>query len=179
MDYVIKRIDASRSEDINIKNEPFKLTGKMTPFYNGKWSYKITELPKSEIRDMTFPDENYDYDAMYKDFFFIGAYEKTGECIAVMLLQKPMFKYLYLYDMKVNSLYRRKGVGRSLMKEAERLAVKEGYRGIYTVAQDDNLSACLFYLGVGFEIGGLDTMVYDGTSQEGKSDIIFYKTLKK
>ena len=30
------------------------------------------------------------------------------------------------------------------------------------------------YLKCGFAIGGLDTRVYTGTSQEGKRDIIFY-----
>ena len=40
--------------------------------------------------------------------------------------------------------------------------------------QDNNLSACLFYLKNGFRIGGLDTEVYGGTNQEGKADILFY-----
>ena len=38
----------------------------------------------------------------------------------------------------------------------------------------NNLNACLFYIGCGFEIGGLNTRVYEGTKQEGKSDIYFY-----
>lgn len=36
------------------------------------------------------------------------------------------------------------------------------------------IGACLFYLKNGFVIGGLDTNVYKGTSQEGKKDILFY-----
>ena len=36
------------------------------------------------------------------------------------------------------------------------------------------VGACLFYLKNGFVIGGLDTHVYVGTSQEEKSDILFY-----
>ena len=54
------------------------------------------------------------------------------------------------------------------------MASGKGYRGIYTQGQDNNLGACLFYLKCGFAIGGLDTRVYTGTSQEGKRDIIFY-----
>ena len=54
------------------------------------------------------------------------------------------------------------------------LALAKGYRGIYTQAQDNNPSACLFYLRAGFRIGGLDTEVYKGTNQDGKSDILFY-----
>ena len=42
------------------------------------------------------------------------------------------------------------------------------------MGQDNNLAACQFYIKSGFRIGGVDTEVYNGTSQEGKADIIFY-----
>jgi len=61
------------------------------------------------------------------------------------------------------------------MDKAMDIAKEEGYIGLYTIAQDNNLSACLFYLNNGFRIGGLDTEIYKGTPQEGKSDIFFYK----
>ena len=35
-------------------------------------------------------------------------------------------------------------------------ARNQGMRGVYTIGQDNNLSACLFYLKQGFEIGGFD-----------------------
>ena len=54
------------------------------------------------------------------------------------------------------------------------IALENGYHGIYTIGQDNNLSADLFYLKNGFEIGGFNTQVYKGTKQEGKSDIYFY-----
>ena len=62
----------------------------------------------------------------------------------------------------------------SIRGAAEELAREKGYRGIYVIAQDNNLGACLFYLKCGFRIGGFDTEIYRGTAQEGKSDIIFY-----
>ncbi len=48
-------------------------------------------------------------------------------------------------------------------------------QGVYTIGQDNNLSACLFYLRNGFEIGGFDNRVYRGTGQEGKANILFYR----
>ena len=83
-------------------------------------------------------------------------------------------KYLYLYDLKVNAEYRGHMVGRKLIEAGKKLAREEGYRGLYTIGQDNNLGACSFYIRCGFEIGGLDTRVYQGTSQEGKRDILFY-----
>ena len=53
-------------------------------------------------------------------------------------------------------------------------AQKRGYKGLYTIAQDNNLNACLFYLKTGFAIGGFDNRVYGGTSQADKADILFY-----
>ena len=53
-------------------------------------------------------------------------------------------------------------------------AARLGYFGLYTQGQDNNLAACLFYIKVGFCIGGFDSNVYRHTSQEEKADIIFY-----
>jgi len=168
----IRRIDADHAEDIQLPNEPFSLYGRLIVNYvNQKWS--CTEELFPETTQMCFPDEHYDYAAMEKDYIFLGAYDGTA-CVGLAVLQHAMFRYLYLYDLKVNHAYRGNGVGKQLMEAAKMIAKDTGYRGIYTIGQDNNLSACRFYLNHGFQIGGLDTRVYYGTSQEGKSDILFY-----
>ncbi len=173
----IKIIDEKRKEDINIKNEPFEIRGRLCPsLSDGVWSYTVRQ--SDSRREMRFPDENYDYDLMKKNCVFLGAYD--GEvCVGLAVLQEGLFKYMYLYDLKVNRSHRRCGIGKMLMKYAERIAIERGYEGIYTIAQDDNLSAALFYLNIGFAIRGFDTGVYKGTNQEGKSDIILYRDIMK
>ena len=89
-------------------------------------------------------------------------------------MQEGFFKYMYLCDLKVSAAAWGRGIGMKLIERAKELAREKGYRGIYVIAQDNNLGACLFYLKCGFRIGGFDTEVYRGTAQEGKSDIIFY-----
>ena len=121
---------------------------------------------------MCFPDEHYDYDAMH-DSVFLGAYD-GALCVGLAILQPGFFKYMYLYDLKVNSAYRGQHIGTLLIEKAKELAKHRGYSGLYTQGQDNNLGACLFYLHSGFSIGGLDTNVYRHTKQEGKADIIFY-----
>ena len=121
---------------------------------------------------MCFPDENYDYDEM-KDSVFLGAYEDE-KCVGLAVLQPGFFRYLYLYDLKVCRAYRGQKIGALLMDKAREIALQQGYRGLYTQGQDNNVDACLFYLRYGFHIGGLDTEVYRGTRQEGKADILFY-----
>ena len=94
---------------------------------------------------------------MSENCTFIGAYD--GECD----------------DESIRGAAARgRGIGMKLIERAKELAREKGYRGIYVIAQDNNLGACLFFLKCGFRIGGFDTEIYRGTAQEGKSDIIFY-----
>ena len=168
----IKVIDEKSKQDILLPNQPFPLIGYLRPTYNKEgWSYTIQK--NTQIDWQTFPDENYDYDDMKKDCYFIGAYHNQ-HCIGLAILQTGAFNHLYLYDLKVNQTYRKQGIASLLLEKCKELALKEHYRGIWTIGQDNNLIACLFYLKEGFEIGGLDTHCYKGTKQEGKSDIHFY-----
>ncbi|QAA32191.1 GNAT family N-acetyltransferase [Clostridium manihotivorum] len=174
----IKRIAEANKNDINIPNEPFALWGKMIPTYDGtKWAYTTEEFEKSEIRDMVFPDENYDFDELKKECFFVGAYNDSGKCVGLAIYRHYYFKYLYLDDLKVSKAYRGNGIGKLLLDEGKKIASENGYRGIYTIGQDNNLSACLFYIKSGFAIGGLNTQEYEGTSQADKSNIYFYLDL--
>lgn len=117
-------------------------------------------------------DENYNYHEM-KDYVFIGAYEGAN-CIGLAILTPVFNPCLFLYDLKVKCKMRGKGIGKQLIKASYQYAIANGYAGLYTVGQDNNLNACLFYLACGFEIGGLDTKIYENTKQSGKFDITFY-----
>lgn len=170
----IRLIDNQHKADINIPNRPFKLFGLMLPSYNnGRWDHTVIQFPPENHTEMCFPDENYDYDEMINDHVFIGAYD-GDTCIGLAIMRQDMFRYMYLYDLKVNADYRGQGVGGMLMDKCKEVAVEHGYRGVYTQGQDNNLGACQFYLKCGFEIGGINTHVYNGTSQECKTDIFFY-----
>lgn len=170
----IKMIDKTHEADINIKNKPFVIYGRMIPSYTDeKWSYETELLAEEDVIEMCFPDENYDYDKMAKEHIFVGAYDED-KCIGLAILRHSWRKFMYLYDLKVNKEYRGKHIGAILIEKSKEVALEQGYRGLYTQRQDNNLAACLFYLKNGFVIGGLDTHVYTGTSQEGKKDILFY-----
>lgn len=172
----IRLIGAADRADINIPNDPFPLRGRLELSYQqGVWNSRPVYLPEEQVSSMCFPDENYDYDDMAADHYFVGAYE-DDRCIGLAILQKRWNRYLYLEDLKVNADSRRSGAGRAMILRSAQLAEELGLRGISCVCQDNNLDACLFYLSMGFEIGGMDMRVYDGTSQEGKYDIFLYRT---
>ena len=171
--YEIRKIEKAQQADIRLPNEPFPMFGKIIPSYDGtKWTYTLLRFAPGEVQEMCFPDENYDYDAM-ADSTFLGAYD-GDRCVGLAILQPGFFRYMYLYDLKVCRDYRGRHIGQMLIRKAKEIAVQNGYCGLYTQGQDNNLGACLFYLHAGFSIGGLDTQIYRHTKQEGKADLLFY-----
>ncbi len=170
----IKTVDPAHKQDIGIPNEPFRLWGRMIPSYvKGMWHYTVEEFAPGDIGEMCFPDEHYDYDSLARDHVFVGAYE-GDTCIGLAVLADDWYKYMYLDDLKVCRPYRRQGVGKALVDKALEIAHGRNYNGLYTIGQDNNLSACLFYLKMGFVIGGFDNHIYAGTPQENKANILFY-----
>ncbi|MBQ8952574.1 MAG: GNAT family N-acetyltransferase [Clostridia bacterium] len=170
---IIRRIDTTNAVDAKLPNESFQIWGRLIPsLENGRWTYKTEELRQST--EMCFPDE--DYDIASDDGLFLGAYD-GDTCVGLAVLRRDMFKYLYLDDLKVNRSLRGNGIGGMLIEACMKEARTLGLRGVYTIGQDNNLSACLFYLKHGFEIGGFDNRCYRGTSQEGNANVIFYRDL--
>lgn len=168
----IKQITHDTARDLNLKNESFFMPGKFVPeLRDGIWSYRTEMFSAPET--MVFPNENYDLEEVNQKGIAFGAYE-DDKCIGVAVFEDCWLKYMYLSDLKVNAEARGKGVGKLLVRAGMEEAKKRGCRGVYTVAQDNNLNACMFYLHAGFSIGGFDNRVYTGTSQEGKADVIFY-----
>lgn len=167
----IRKIDNSHATDARIPNQPFKIWGKMIPSLNhGKWDYEIEKLEQPS--EDCFPNEL--YDVAKDDAIFLGAYD-NDQCIGLAVLRRDMFRYLYLDDLKVNRDCRGQGIGGKLIGACMKEAEKVGMQGVYTIGQDTNLSACLFYLKQGFEIGGFNNRNYRGTPQEKSADIYFYK----
>lgn len=168
----IRQITQENMADLNLKNEPFEMPGRCIPeLKNGVWTYRVE--PFETVQTMTFPDEGYDFEEQANKGVIFGAYE-NGQCIGVAIYHDAWFKYMYLYDLKVNASARGMGVGKALIRAGYEAARERGYSGIYTQAQDNNLNACMFYLKTGFQIGGFNNRVYEGTAQEGKADIFFY-----
>ena len=168
----VHRIDASCRDALCLPNDPFLMPGRLiVSVQDGVWGYREQLFP--EPKSMVFPEEAYDLTQIDADGGAFGAYE-NGHCVGIAVYQKHFFAYLHLLDLKVSASARGKGAGKALLKAGEGFARELGYRGIFLEAQDDNLEACRFYLHCGFQIGGFNNRVYHGTSQEGKSDILFY-----
>lgn len=169
-----RKISKENKSDLRLANEPFALFGRMiVERTEGQWQHRIELFHEEEVESMVFPEEDYVFAEIEHNGFAIGAYDQD-ECIGLAIYQFHWNKYLYLYDLKVNSDFRQLGVAQNLIAEGLLQAKELGYKGMYTVGQDNNLAACKFYLKQGFVIGGLNTQNYTHTQQKGKSDIYFY-----
>lgn len=158
--------------DLRLPNESFDVFGKLiVSRLNENWKTDIELF--SEVHSIVFPNEAYQFEEMNKDGFALGAYE-GGNCIGLAVFKANWNSYMYVYDLKVNQKFRKKGIAEELISRGLKIALKLGYVGLYTVAQDNNIAACTFYLKQKFIIGGLNTNDYKHTKQEGKSDIYFY-----
>ncbi len=157
-----------------IKNEAFELFGEMIVERNEKnWTYHIKNFPVDQRKYQTFPDDHYQYSEINQTGFAFGAFE-GGKCVGLAIFRAQWNHYLYLDDLKVNRKFRKTGVAKQLLKTAAHTAKTAGYRGFFTIGQNNNVAACQFYLNYGFEIGGLDTKIYQHTQQKGKQNIHFY-----
>ena len=171
----IRKITRENAADLLLHNEPFEMPGRFVPeLHDGVWSYRVERF--ETVRTMVFPEESYDFETVSREGAAFGAYE-DGKCIGLIILKDAFWGHMYVHDLKVSRAARGTGAGRALVEAALAEAEARGYRGLYLQAQDDNLNACLFYLKVGFQIGGFDNLVYKGTSQEGKADVFFYKAV--
>lgn len=168
----IRELTKESAQDLNLKNEAFAMPGRFIPeLQNGVWSYRTESF--DAVQTDVFPDESYDFDEIAGKGVVFGAYE-VDTCLGIAIYQDYWLKYMYLYDLKVNADARGKGVGKMLIQAGLQAAKARGYKGLYTIAQDNNLNACMFYLKAGFAIGGFDNRVYGGTSQAHKADVLFY-----
>ncbi|GBG94090.1 streptothricin acetyltransferase [Ligilactobacillus salitolerans] len=170
----VEIITASNQAALRVKNEPFPLVGKLDVVrLQNQWAYNIMFCPAAQVRWQTFPQEKYQLDEVVAQGFALGAFDGQKP-VGLGIFVKQRSRFLYLADLKINGSYRGKGLGKQILTSSLLLAQKLGYGGIYTIAQDNNLNACLFYLNFGFEIGGLNTRTYDHSAQAGKSDVYFY-----
>ena len=160
-------------------NDPFLEEGRIIPTYDGSaWDYHFELFPKEEVKENCFPDEHYVFEKMGDHFHGIAIYA-DGHCAGYALLYEEWNQWLYLDNLMVSKQYRGNGLGSLLIDACMDLARDLNKLGLWLICQDNNLQAIRFYLKNHFELGGINLPVYEGTKQEGKSDIYLYRRLER
>ena len=64
-DIIIRRIGPERAGDLRLPNEPFPLRGRLHVHYeDDAFSWAAETWPEDRVTCQTFPEEDYDYEAM-------------------------------------------------------------------------------------------------------------------
>ncbi|KAB8263098.1 hypothetical protein BDV32DRAFT_146887 [Aspergillus pseudonomiae] len=83
---------------------------------------------------------------------------------------------LIITDIEIDPLYRRQGIGRNLVRCAERLgSARWPIRHMWLEVSNVNYPAIQSYLSMGFRLAGLDVSLYVGTPSEGEFGIFMWK----
>jgi ribosomal protein S18 acetylase RimI-like enzyme len=90
-----------------------------------------------------------------------------------MLVRKKWNRTLEVKDAAVDRPYRGRGLGKALLTEAKRIASEGSLRAVSWEAQSDNREAIEFLLRNGFQLSGLDDMLYHNDGRERQLDAEF------
>ncbi|WP_263143422.1 GNAT family N-acetyltransferase [Pseudomonas sp. RIT-PI-AD] len=91
-----------------------------------------------------------------------------------LLVSENWNGYALVDDLGVESSYRRQGVARLLMDAAVSWAKARGLPGIRLETQDNNVPACLFYQRYGFQLGGIDRLLYSAQPETQRETALFW-----
>jgi len=123
------------------------------------------DLPQLALLYKTFWNEDSDIQEMERIFeklenndtyIFLCAVENNKICGSIMgIICYELYgncePFLVVEDMIVDINYRRKGIGKKLFMELERLAKEKNCSQILLVTETDRKDACNFYESVGFD----------------------------
>jgi ribosomal protein S18 acetylase RimI-like enzyme len=82
-------------------------------------------------------------------------------------------KFAYVEELAVDTEFRGKGVGHTLMTRAIEWAKAQGFPGVTLETQDNNVPACMLYEKCGFVLTGFDLYAYRNFP-ESRNEIALY-----
>jgi streptothricin acetyltransferase len=173
MEFVIKELDDSIVKDINKCDSEFVADSKIVPRYeNGNIGYTVVNVPGYMKR---YEPDILDYSS------YIGNPEKTaylayvdGEIAGQLVLRRNWNRFAWVEGIGVDRSFRRRGIGRALVRRGEEWARKQGLPGMMVETQDNNVAACRFYSSCGFVLKGFDTGLYWASEQYRKEIALFW-----
>lgn len=174
MSVEIIKMGTEQIHDINKPNQPFLVTGKIVPRFDGnEWSFDEVIYESPYYKE--YPNDEIDYSDYIdnKDKVVFLSY-MNGECVGQIRLRINWNEYCFVEDIAVSTSYRGRGIGTLLMQKAVEWAKSNRMHGLMLETQDNNLSACRFYRKCGFKIGGVDAMLYANFNNSSEKAMFWY-----
>ena len=126
--------------------------------HDNKISYSIVPVEPYEKILIVDPEEYTTFiDNPQKVIFFADIDDKPAGQIKMV----PWWnKFTYVEELTVDTDFRGKGIGRTLMTRAVEWAKHQGFPGVTLETQTNNVPACMLYEKCGFVLSGFDLNAY-------------------
>jgi len=173
MEIQIRQMDSQSLHQVDQFNRKFTVKSKLIlNIEDGRLTYSISSVPPYE-KEISIDAEDYTtfIDNPEKAIFFADMQGKLAGQIKVV---RWWNKFAYIEDLVVNSEFRGKGVGQTLVNSAIDWAKYHHFPGITLEAQDNNVTACQLYEKCGFELCGFDTHLYRGINPSTDEIALFW-----
>jgi len=100
-----------------------------------------------------------------------------GALAGQILIHENWNRFALIWDIAVDPLFRRRGVGRRLIAQAVAWPRGRGLPGVMLETQNINVAARRLYASCGFVLGGFDACLYRGVMSGTREIALFWYLL--
>ena len=177
MDIIIEKINNENISVINQFEDWFIVDSQLSLNFTGEEiDYTIKKIPSYK---RPFPEEVEEVDIDYNGY--IDKEDKTvylayinNQIVGQLVLRRNWNNYAYIEELKVDSNFRRLGIGKALLATAKAWTIEKDLPGIMLETQNDNVAACKFYEDNGFSIKGFDFNLYKGINKRTNEFALYW-----
>lgn len=174
MCYQVIPFDNSLKQFLPRPQHPFPVIGRLIPRYDGE-QWRLSQELLSSPRVKTYPDDVFDPLDYVNNPDRAAFLAFQGDlCIGSIRLSRRWNQMAWIEDLAVDPPHRGRNVGTMLMDAALSWSRERGLNGVSLETQDWNLLACRFYLRYGFQLGGIDRLLYAAGPYREETALYFY-----
>ena len=174
MDIQIRQMDAQSIQQVDrFHRNSIVNSHLLLHVQDNKISYSIVPVkPYEKLLSIDTEDYTTFIDNPQKAIFFADV---AGKPVGQIKMLPWWNKYAYVEELVVDTEFRGKGIGRSLLTHAIDWAKHQGFPGITLETQNNNVPACKLYEKCGFVLGGFDSYVYKNFPEnQGEIGLYWY-----
>ena len=174
MDIQIRQMDAQSIQQVDRFHRNSMVNSHLLlHVQDNKISYSIVPVePYEKILTVDAEDYTTFIDNSQKVIFFADV---DGKPVGQIKMVPWWNKFAYVEELTVDTEFRGKGIGRSLLTHAVEWAKHQGFPGITLETQDNNVPACKLYEKCGFVLGGFDLYAYKNFPEnQGEIGLYWY-----
>lgn len=172
----VRRAEAGDLADLQNRDFSFEIRTEAVPPFDDGWLERAVAVEPYRKSCGFDADELADHLAAEDRALFV--IDGDDGAVGYIAVSTGWNRFAVIDDFALDTAWRGRGAAGILMEEAVAWAKRNGLPGISLETQSNNLAACRFYLGHGFELGGHDRHIYRGLVPDTREiGLFFYRFL--